>query len=363
MRRELGAEDAQNAIWGGSVLACGGGGWVKHGEVMGQLATSVGKPVLVSLDEVPDDATVATVSAIGAPAAEGWEMRPVDYVRALQVLQENVGSKIVGTLTAQNGSSTTLNGWIQSAMLGTWVLDVAGDLRAHPTGKQGGLGLTTRPGYETVQVVTGGSRAKMGGALEVITKGPVPITDDVLRDVSVRAGGFIASARNPVEAKWVKAHGAVGAISYALELGAKMRAASDARRGARTTSDAVIDAVIQHTGGKVVAEGPVRIPTPLVTRGGWDHGSFEVGEVTVRFLNEHMAADRKGDRIATYPDVISLLSLEDGRPISIADMRADMEVAVVVVHRSKFVVSSSAKDRLALQEVEGVMGVPLTRFL
>lgn len=357
MRRELGPEDAKNAIWGGSVLACGGGGWVSHGEVMGALATSVGKPVLATLDELDDNATVATVSAIGAPAATGWEMRPVDYVRALQVLQKQIDTKIVGVLTAQNGSSTTLNGWIQSAMLGVWVLDVAGDLRAHPTGKQGGLGLTTRPDYETVQVVTGGSRAKMGGALEVIARGPVPVTDDVLRDVSVRAGGFIASARNPVEAAWVKAHGAVGAISYALELGEKMRAA------ATRSADAVIQAVLAHTQGTVIARGPVRIPTPVVTRGGWDHGTFEVDGVTVRFLNEYMAADRGGDRIATYPDIVTTLSLKDGRPVSVADMRTGMEVAVVVVNRSKFTVSSSARDRLALQEVEDVMGVPLVRHL
>ena len=39
MRRELTGEDALNAVWGGSVLACGGGGWVDHGMMMGELAT------------------------------------------------------------------------------------------------------------------------------------------------------------------------------------------------------------------------------------------------------------------------------------------------------------------------------------
>lgn len=355
-RKELTAEDAQNAIWGGSVLACGGGGWVSHGELMGPLATSVGRPVLASLDEIDDDAIVATVSAIGAPAAEGWEMRPVDYVRAVQVLQNNVDGKIVGLMTAQNGSSTTLNGWIQSAMLGLLVLDVAGDLRAHPTGKQGGLGLTTRPGYETVQVVTGGSREKNGGSLEVITKGPVLVTDDVLRDVSVRAGGFIASARNPVEASWVKQHGSVGAISYALELGAEMRNAAG-------KAEAVIDSVVGYTKGSLLAQGEVKIPTPVRTSGGFDHGVFEVGNAKLSFLNEYMAADVDGERVATYPDVITTLSLLDGRPVSIADMRSAMPVAVVVVNRKEFHVSSSASDLLALQEVQDIMNVDLVSYL
>ncbi len=357
MKRELTADDAANAIWGGSVLACGGGGWVSHGEVMAQLATSVGRPTLASLDEIADDATVATVSAIGAPAAKGWEIRPADYIRALQVLQQNVDSKIVGVLTAQNGSSTTLNGWIQSAVLGVLVLDVAGDLRAHPTGKQGGLGLTTRPGYETVQVVTGGSRAKNNGALEVISKGPVPVTDDVLRDVSVRAGGFIASARNPVEAAWVKQHGAVGAITYALELGDSMRQASS------SGASSVIDAIVKYTNGEIIADGPVSIPTPVRTEGGFDHGTFVVGDTALHYLNEYMAADKAGERVATYPDIITTLSLEDGRPVSVSDMREGTPVAVLAVNHSEFVVSSSASDISAMQEVEQIMGIELARYL
>ncbi len=31
MTRELTSDDALDAVWGGSVLASGGGGWVDHG--------------------------------------------------------------------------------------------------------------------------------------------------------------------------------------------------------------------------------------------------------------------------------------------------------------------------------------------
>lgn len=353
MRRSLGKDDVADAIWGGSVLACGGGGWVHHGELMGDLATSVGVPVLASLDEVDDRDLVATVSAIGAPAAQGWEMQPGDYVRALQLLQGEVDRPIVAVMTAQNGSSTTLNGWIQSALTGVLVLDATGDVRAHPTGKQGGLGLGHRHGYRTTQVVYGGSRARNGGPLEVVAKGTVAATDDVLRDVSVHAGGFIASARNPVDAGWVREHAAIGAVSYALELGGAMRSAQ------ADGADAVIDAVVKSTRGEVVAEGPLRIATPVRTEGGFDHGAFEVEGVRLSYLNEFMAADRAGERIATYPDVISVLSLRDGRPVAIADATDGLPVAVVVVDRDELPLSSSALDADALAEVEGIMGIPL----
>ncbi len=350
MTRELTGDDALNAVWGGSVLACGGGGWVDHGMMMGELATRVGRPVLCSLDEVDDSDLVVTVTAIGAPASPNREIRPLDYVRALQLVAAEVDRPVGAVMTAQNGSSTTLNGWIQSAILGVRVLDAAGDVRAHPTGKLGAMGLTTRTGYETVQAVAGGNRELCGG-LEVVVRGQVIATSDVLRDVCVRAGGFIAAARHPVEAAYVKQHAAIGAISYALSLGAAMRAATDA--------SAVIEAAVGATGGRVVASGPVREVEPLRTAGGFDHGSLSVGGYVVRYLNEYMSVELDGLRVATYPDVIATLSLEDGRPVSIAEMTAGREVAIFVVDQSRLPLSSSTRDRFALEEVEKIMGITL----
>jgi len=356
MKRDLTPDDAQSSIWGGSVLASGGGGWVWHGELMGPLATTVGTPVLATVDELDDDDLVATVTAIGAPGAADWEIRPLDYVRALELLMDEAPGPIKAVMTGQNGSSTTLNGWIQSAVLGVLVLDAAGDIRAHPTGKLGSMGLTTRPGYRTVQAVAGGNRRLNGGAMEVVAKGAPVVTSNVLRDACVRAGGFIAAARHPVEASWVKANAAVGAITYALELGAAMRAVEgDAER--------VIDAACTTTGGSIVGRGPVHIPTPVRTEGGFDHGRFEVERLSLPFLNEYMAVDRDGERLSTYPDVIATLSAETGRPVAIADMVEGMNVAVFVVPRQRLILSSSTRDRPSLEEVEHIMGIEIVRHV
>lgn len=350
MRRELTPSDALDAVWGGSVLASGGGGWVDHGLLMGELATRVGRPVLCTADELDDGDVVVTVTAIGAPAAPTIEIRPLDYVRALQLVAGELDYPVEAVMTAQNGSSTTLNGWIQSAVLGVLVLDAAGDVRAHPTGKLGAMGLTTRPGYETVQAVAGGNR-ELSGGLEVVVRGQVIATSNVLRDVCVRAGGFIAAARHPVEAAYVKEHAALGAVSYALSLGSAIRAAPDAM--------AVISAAIETTGGRVVAQGAVKEVDPLRTEGGFDHGSISIDGHLVRYLNEYMTVELDGERLATYPDVIATLSLDDGRPVSIAQMTQGREVALFVIDRSLLPLSTSTCDRFAVEEVEQIMGVSL----
>ncbi|MGW0737690.1 S-methyl thiohydantoin desulfurase domain-containing protein [Streptomyces sp. NPDC002851] len=359
--RELNADDARRGVLGGGVFACGGGGWRHHGELMGQLATSVGRPVLARVDELPADTWVATVTAIGAPAAQNWEIRPVDYVHALQKLIEVCPHPIAAVMTAQNGYSTTHNGWIQSAVLGIPVLDASGDVRAHPTGKLGSLGLTGRPGYVSTQVVSGGNRELHGHFLSV-NQGSVQTCDDVLRDISVRTGGFIASARNPVELSWVKEHAALGAISLALDLGHAMESAADkASNGAR--GEAVVRAVCDTIGAEELARGPLHHEVELVTKGGWDHGTFRIGDCTVPYLNEYMAVERGGERVASYPDTIAILRAEDGFPVAVEDAHEGQEVVLLVADSTALPLSSSAVDPVAVGECEQIMGLDFLRHL
>lgn len=354
--RQLTAQDAEHAVLGGGVFASGGGGWAHHGELMGRMATGIGSPQLATIDELPPDAWVATVTAIGAPAAETWEIQPVDYVHALQALIQACDRPISAVMTAQNGYSTTLNGWIQSAVLGVSVLDAAGDVRAHPTGKLGALGLTSREGYESIQVVSGGNR-ELNGHFSAVTRGSVVTCDDVLRDISVRTGGFIASARNPVELDWVRDNAALGSISLALDLGRVMHEAVDGG------AEAVLDAVCRTIGARVLARGPLAHDTALETRGGWDRGVFRIDDHTVPYLNEFMAVEADGQRRSSYPDTIALLSLDTGLPLAVKDAVAGMNVALIVAPAASLPTSSSACDEVALREVEQIMGIELVSYL
>lgn len=357
--RELTSDDARRAVLGGGVFACGGGGWRRHGELMGSLATSVGRPVLASVDELPADSWVATVTAIGAPAAENWEIQPVDYVHALGKLIDVCEHPIAAVMTAQNGYSTTLNGWMQSAVLGVRVLDAAGDVRAHPTGKLGSMGLTARAGYVSTQVVSGGNRA-LHGHFSSVNQGSVQTCDDVLRDISVRTGGFIAAARNPVELSWVRSHAAVGAISLALDLGTAMEEAAATTPG---SGGAVADAVCDIIGARVLASGALAHEVELDTHGGFDHGTFRIGEHTVPYLNEFMAVEARGERLASYPDTIAILRAEDGLPLAVEHAEPGTPVVLVAADATNLPLSSSAVDPVAVGECERLLGMQFLRYL
>jgi hypothetical protein len=357
--RKLTPSDVAAAVTGGSVLAAGGGGWVDHGYLVGNIATTLGEPMLASIDEVPPDGIIVTVTAIGAPAAKDWQMLPIDYVRALELLIDALGEPIAGVITAQNGSSTTLNGWNQSAILGIPVIDAAGNGRAQPTGKFGSMGLLSRKDYQTIQTAAGGNR-EQGRYLEVTVRGDVLRCDDILRAVSVESGGFIAAARNPVPASYVKEHAAIGAISYALRLGEAMLAAQN------DGPDAVIAAAVKETKGRIAGCGPVR-NAQVDTRDSWDFARFEIvdeqaGVLTLHTMNEYMAVELNGERISTFPDLICTLSLDTGLPVSVAQMKEGQRVAVLINSKKDLPLGTGARQPDAYHEVEKHMGIDLLSY-
>lgn len=184
MGRILTEKDVEAAVKGGSVYAAGGGGWADHGRMLGYAAVRIGRPELVSIDELDKNDWVATAAAIGAPAGTTpWEMQGVDYVKAVRLLQEALGEPIAGLIVGQNGRSSTLNGWLPSAILGTKVVDAVGDVRAHPTGDMGSHALTNDTSLGVMRYADAGYEDALD---EAATKGIRRF--DVPSEVVVRRG-------------------------------------------------------------------------------------------------------------------------------------------------------------------------------
>lgn len=68
----------------------GGGGSTEEGLRLGRLALELGTPIILELDDMDPAAWVATVSMVGAPAAQEAFLEPMDHVRALGKLAENL---------------------------------------------------------------------------------------------------------------------------------------------------------------------------------------------------------------------------------------------------------------------------------
>ncbi len=359
MGRILTARDVEAAIKGGAVYAAGGGGWAEHGRMLGTAAVNAGQPELVSMDEVPDDAWIATAAAIGAPGGStDWQMLGIDYVKAVQLLQRELGAPLYGLIIGQNGKSSTMNGWLPSALLGVKVIDAVGDIRAHPTGDMGSIGLAGSP-EPMIQTAVGGNRAA-NAYIELCVRGATAKVSPVLRRAADMAGGFIASCRNPVRASYVRRHAALGGISKALELGEAILAAEP--RG----GEAVIATICALTGGSIIGDGIVAKRSVA-----YDQEAFDIGTITVgtgaatrvlHVMNEYMAVDDgAGRRLATYPDVIATLD-DDGTPVSAGDIREGMRLRVLRVAKDRLPLSSSVRDASVYPPVERALRIDIASY-
>ncbi|MBY5739179.1 MULTISPECIES: DUF917 domain-containing protein [Rhizobium] len=359
MGRILVEKDVEAAVKGGSVYAAGGGGWADHGRMLGYAAVNVGKPELVSIDELKDEDWIATAAAIGAPASTTpWEMQGIDYVKAVQLLQEALGEKLSGLIIGQNGKSSTLNGWLPSAILGTKVVDAVGDIRAHPTGDMGSIGMAGSP-EPMIQTAVGGNRAE-NRYIELVVKGATAKISPVLRAAADQSGGFIASCRNPLRAAYVRTHAALGGISMALALGEAIIAAE--KRG----GSAIIDAICKTTSGHILAEGVITQKDVAYTKEAFDIGTITVGasemSVTLHVMNEYMAVDdADGGRLATFPAVITTLSPE-GEPLSVGQLKQGMHVFILHVPMDIIPLSASVLDPTVYPVVEKAMGIEIARY-
>jgi DUF917 family protein len=359
VRRRLGRDDIEAAVRGGSVFACGGGGWADHGRMLGREAVAAGTIELVSIDELPDDAWVATAAAIGAPAGTTrWEMRGEDYVRAVALMQEALDAPLNGLIVGQNGMSSTLNGWLPAAMLGLKVVDAVGDIRAHPTGDMGSLGMAASP-EATIQTAAGGHRASYS-YIELITRGATAKVSPILRAASDMSGGFIASCRNPLRASYVRDHAALGGISLALTLGEAILAAQP------NGSAALIDAICAATGGTILMRGRVVAKRVTYTSEAFDIGTIIIAgggrSVTLHVMNEYMAADDgEGARIATYPDILTTLD-RDGAPVSVGHVTEGMDLAVFHVRKALIPLSASVRDASVYPTVERALGISIAEY-
>lgn len=355
MTRMLTADDLEAGLVSGLFLSAGGSGRsaVAKNRGLGRMALDYGGVRLVSLDELDPAAPIITATAVGAPGFANWAIKPRDSINAARKLIATMDRPPVGVIC---GHVPGFNAWLVAAALGIDYIDAAANGRGHPTVKMGGMGLASRLDLSVTQVCCSGSKAE-NNEFAIVAEGDIVRTSNVMRQAAVINGGLIYAARGPLTAGFIKENGANGAITFQLELGRAMLAASGADR---------IRATVDFLGGELLVEGEV-VENSVAYGGGFDLGQMVVrgkdGDVALGVYNEFMTADVGGKRVATFPDMIGTLDPETGDVVSISESKPGSRVAVIIAHRSKFPVGKGALDPAVFPELEKAMGVDMRSYL
>lgn len=310
-------------VIGGCILGGGGGGSRQSGQQLAELAFELGEPEIRQIDTFSDNDIILTVSGVGAPAAKNQYLKPTDYMQAVDMIVDSMPSKPVALMTNENGGAATVNGLLQSAIMGIPVVDAACNGRAHPTGIMGSMGLPFLQDYESIQAGVGGKKGT-NYRVEVLTKGHLDTCSKLIRQGAVQAGGVVAVARNPVNVQYVKENGALNAISHAIEVGT-------ANLSGKTPFEKVENS-LKVLGGEVFAKGSVE-NFELKTIDGFDVGFLHIktadAKFSLTFWNEYMTVTGEdGTRFSTFPDLIMTFSAETGLPVTSAELVENQEVFI-----------------------------------
>lgn len=362
---QLNQEVVEAVVLGGGVLGGGGGGSLEDGRRNGLLAIQWGAPTLVDLDDLPGDAVLVTASAVGSPAAKTTYAPPAHYVRSMELMRDLGGVHLGGIVSSECGGIACTNGWMQAAALGLPIVDAPCNGRAHPLGIMGSLGLHALPGYVSLQTAVGGDPAA-DRYLELFVRAKLPQAAALVLQAAVHAGGMVAVARNPVTVDYAKDHAAPGALKRAIAVGRAMLA------GQSAGPLSMVEAAAETLGGDIAGRGPI-VAVDLETKGGLDVGTVRVAigqsrTLELTFWNEYMtleaAAPRQSeaDRLATFPDLMATFDLATGQPMTTAQARVGLEVAVLRVPRAKLILGAGMRYPALLRTVEEVVGKEVLRY-
>lgn len=342
--QQLTKEDGIAAVYGGCILGGGGGGWIHDGLKRVEAAFNITKTInLISIDDLQDTDYVACVSLVGAPSAKDRYVDETHYISTVKRLQQEFPHPIKALITNENGAGGSINGWVQSAELDIPILDAPCNGRAHPTGTMGSLNLTEKDDYISIQSFSGGRGYHY---IDGIIKGELHHTSQAIRQLSVLAGGLIAVCRNPVDAKYVKEHAAIGGISQAIELGKSFLAKPEGPER--------IEAALTFLNGTLLKTGKVT-DFKLENTGGFDVGTLVIDDLEVTFWNEYMTAEMNGKRVGTFPDLIMTFDAKSGRPLVSAEITLNMEIAVISVPKDKLKLGSTMFNETLLRAIEPII--------
>lgn len=362
--RYLTREDGIAAVWGGLIYGAGGGG-LEDGLAIVESVFDLGRPSLIGLDELPDEALAVVSTGIGAPGGGGAPERfPEDFDRALILLRDRLvrgaaghRGDTVGSIVGHPGARMVKT-WVHSALdASQHVIDAATNGRGHPSARMGGLGLAGDTSHRLLFAGAGGSD-DLRGRIEIVVESPLGPGSDLLRRAASLLGGGIAAVRGPFTAALLREASAVGAVSASIHLGRAILDAAD------RSPSGLISAAVDTIGGRIVAEGRVTANT-VELGGGYTVGEIVVaapgGPITVGVVNEFLTVDRGDERLATFPDLIVLFSAADGLAVAATDAADD--VVIVTVPRGRILLGRGVLDRAAYPGVEELLGREIAAYL
>lgn len=322
--RIIQAEDLKDLATGAAVLGTGGGGDPYIGSLMAQQAIRRRGPVkLISVDELADDALVVPAAMMGAPTVMVEKLPQGDELTlAFRKLEAFLGRKIDAVLCAEAGGLNSTTPVVVAAETGLPLVDGDGMGRAFPELQMESF---TLHGVQATPMVMTDDK----GNSVVLNTVNNRWTERLARAATIEMGGSALIALYAMDGATAKRAVIRGTVGQAIDIGRALREA-------HTRNQDGVAAVRDHLNAFHLFDGKI-VDVSRRTVGGFARGKAELEglddfagqRLTIEFQNEFLVA-RTPDRVlASTPDLITALDMDEGSPITTESLRFGFRIAVL----------------------------------
>ena len=325
--RSIGLADLDDIALGAPILATGGGSDPFVGNLIARRVIERGGDVpMIPLSRVPDDALVIASASMGAPTVRVEKVPSgTEAVRAFRALEEFLGEKAYATYSIEAGGLNSTIPIGTAAMLGIPLIDADGMGRAFPEIQMVSPSLY---GYPATPMALADEKGNVVVLRETLTN---LWTERFARRITIDMGGSVMMAIYPLRGREAKRALIPDSISYAGEIGRRLREA-----WARKSDP--IGAVLRVTRGTLLFRGNI-VDVDRRTETGFARGSvtlrgtddYRGRELEVRFQNENLIAQSGGRVLASVPDLIAILDAETGTPFTTERLRFGYRAVAVAI--------------------------------
>lgn len=327
----MGVDDVEEIALGAGVLGTGGGGNTYLGalELARELRLRGTHVDIVDVDTLADDALVCGVSSMGAPTV-GVEKLPNggEAGQAVRSLESHLGRRMDAVAIGEIGGANALVPLVAGLKLDLPVIDGDGMGRAFPELQMDPFSIGGVPPAPFAV-------SDVHGNCVVFDRIDTPLRAEAFaRQLTIEMGGSSMLVMPVMSGRQAKRHMIRGTLSLARDLG---RCVLEARRDNTEPAGRVAAAA----GGRVLLRGKI-IGLHRRTVEGFAQGRLKIAAfrdaedcLEIEFRNENLVARRRGRVVCSVPDLITILSLEDGEPIGTEMLRWGLRVAVIAMPAPK----------------------------
>lgn len=331
MLRQVTLDDIRPIAIGAGILGTGGGGNPYLGGLhLAAVIREKGPQTLVDPFALADEALVCVVGSIGAPTVsieklpEGTEMS-----RALRLLEEHTGRRFDAVAIAEIGGANSMQPLIGGLQAGIPTVDSDSMGRAFPEIQMSSYLFGSDAKVAPYAMVDAADNAAIVPSAASDLWG-----ERIARNIAVSMGARAGLVACMMSGAQLKASGVHYTMSLAHHLGARVIEAQEQKADVPQMVADVLDGRVLFRGKisdvnrrttKGFARGWVRIDrfSPVSTRGNNDD------RLEIEFQNELLIARIHGEVVVTTPDLICIVTEEEGEPVTTEVLRYGTRVAVI----------------------------------